>query len=229
MPRTRPRSRVTRLRSRSSLHRSISRRWCRLLLAALFLSAGSGASGADLDSGKRAYDAGDYVTALNGLTPLAERGNADAQILLGLMYFRGNGVSKDFGAALKWYRAAADQGSAEGRAQLGSMYFMGAGVAKDISKALELWKLSANQGNVGAQVSLGLAYKSARDVPHDFVQSYVWFHLAASSGDALAARQRDDLQRLMSPAEIERARALARDWKPTSSPQPSPAVGKRGR
>lgn len=230
MPRIPRRSRRERTRSSYPLRRLIRRRLRRILLAILMLSAGSiAAARADLDAGRRAYETGDYTTAMKELSPLAEQGNADAQVLVGLMYFRGYGVSKDFGTALKWYKAAADQGHAEGLAHLGSMYFMGAGATKDISKAFELWKLSANQGNVGAQVSLGLAYRNARDVPHNFVQSYMWFQLAAASGDALAARQRDDLQRLMSPAEIEKARALARDWKPASSSRPSPQAGERAR
>jgi len=173
---------------------------------------------ADLEAGKRAWDQGDYATALKELTPLAEQGNADAQVLLGLMYFRGQGVSKDSSLALKWYKAAAEQGNADGQAHLGSMYLMGIGVKKDTSQALKLWKLSANQGNLGAQVNLGLAYRNLRDVPHDFVQSYMWFDLAALGGDPLAARQRDDLQRLMSPDQIEKARALVRQWRPTRTP-----------
>lgn len=203
------------------------RYFSRFLVGVLALSLVSvAAARSDLDAGKRAYEQGDYTTALKELTPLAERGNADAQVLLGLIYFRGYGVPKDPGVALKWYKAASDQGNAEGQAHLGSMYLMGIGVKKNTSEALKLWKFSANQGNPGAQVSLGLAYRNLRDVPHDFVESYKWFHLAAMAGDPLAARQRDDLQRLMSPDQIEKARALARQWRPTSTPRQPKSQGK---
>ena len=172
---------------------------------------------ADLEAGKRAYEQADYATALKELTPLAEQGNADAQVLLGLMYLRGLGVSKDPALALKWYKAAADQGDAEGQSHLGSMYFMGLGVAKDTNEALKLWKLSADQGNGGAQVSLGLAYRSSLHVPRDLVQSYMWLHLAALGGDSLAVRQRDDVQKFMTTDQIAKARALAAAWKPTGA------------
>jgi len=206
---------------------------CLALPLAAFAQAAPHASSGDpvatvgghLEAGKRAWDQGDYATALKELTPLAEQGNADAQVLLGLMYFRGQGVSKDPSLALKWYKAAADQGNADGQAHLGSMYLMGMGVKKDTSQALKLWKLSANQGNPGAQVNLGLAYRNLRDVPHDFVQSYMWFDLAALGGDPLAARQRDGLQRLMSPDQIEKARALARQWRPTRTPSQPKSEG----
>lgn len=42
---------------------------------------------------------------------MADKGNADAQSYLGVMYEKGWGVpAKDYAEALKWYRTAADQG-----------------------------------------------------------------------------------------------------------------------
>ena len=66
---------------------------------------------ADLQSGIDAYKRGDYATALKEWRPLAEAGNANAQYKLGIMYFKGQGVSKDFVEAAKWYRKAAKQGN----------------------------------------------------------------------------------------------------------------------
>ena len=40
----------------------------------------------DLSSGISAYEQGDYKTALKKLRPLAERGNASANLFLGFMY-----------------------------------------------------------------------------------------------------------------------------------------------
>jgi hypothetical protein len=42
----------------------------------------------------------------------AEKGDAEAQFYLGVMYENGNGVLKDYTEAVKWYRKAADQGAA---------------------------------------------------------------------------------------------------------------------
>ena len=50
---------------------------------------------------------GDYATALRELQPLAEQGHAPAQSGLGMMYFQGTGVSKDYKTAVKWFRHAA--------------------------------------------------------------------------------------------------------------------------
>ena len=69
--------------------------------------------GADLASGKRAYEQKDYATALKELTPLAEQGNADAQLILGRMHWMGQGVSQDTSQAIKWFEASAKQGNAD--------------------------------------------------------------------------------------------------------------------
>ena len=53
------------------------------------------------------------------------------QTALGLLYYHGEGVSKDFNEAFKWFGKAAEQGDAEGQFRLGAMYANGEGVAKD--------------------------------------------------------------------------------------------------
>ena len=45
--------------------------------------------------GRAAYNQRDYATALRHWRPLAEQGDARAQLYLGQMYRRGKGVTKD--------------------------------------------------------------------------------------------------------------------------------------
>ena len=54
-----------------------------------------------------AYSRGDYVRAANELSPLALRGNARAQTLLGFMYENGFGVPQAYDAATDLYQKAA--------------------------------------------------------------------------------------------------------------------------
>jgi len=66
----------------------------------------------------------------NGLARLrsrGEKGEAAAQLSLGLMYAKGEGVPKDAAEAVNWYRKAADQGNADGQFGLGWMYAQGEG------------------------------------------------------------------------------------------------------
>ena len=49
----------------------------------------------DLNKGFKAFNAGDYATALKEWKPLAEQGNEKAQNILGAMYYEGIGVPQD--------------------------------------------------------------------------------------------------------------------------------------
>src|SRR6516225_9044929 len=93
------------------------------LVSAIVLSAGLSA-GADLASAKHDYQEKNYAAALKESTPLAEEGNADAQVLLGRMYMMGQGVNQDRDRALKWFKPAAVQGNADAEFFLGSMYLL---------------------------------------------------------------------------------------------------------
>ena len=50
---------------------------------------------------------------IDDLREKAEKGDAGAQISLGLMYANGEGVPEDDVEAVKWYRKAAEQGHDE--------------------------------------------------------------------------------------------------------------------
>ncbi len=60
--------------------------------------------------GMRYYGAESYTEAARWFRMAAERGNADAQYMLGGLYSDGRGVAQDYAEALKWYRMAAEQG-----------------------------------------------------------------------------------------------------------------------
>ena len=49
---------------------------------------------ADFAAGQRAYDRGDYATAVKEWRPPAEKGQVDAQCNLGIMYARGQGARR---------------------------------------------------------------------------------------------------------------------------------------
>ena len=74
----------------------------------------------------------------------AEKGDAEAQNSLGVMYFSGEGVPEDVKEAVKWYSNAAEQGYALAQFYLGNMYRTGTGVQKDdvTSFALSLIHIS---------------------------------------------------------------------------------------
>ena len=70
-----------------------------LLLAVLLLSGCTSVFGQDR-----------IPKQLRKLTSKAEQGNVKAQNTLGKMYYKGEGVPKDYQLAMKWYRKSAVQG-----------------------------------------------------------------------------------------------------------------------
>ena len=70
--------------------------------------------------------------------------DANAQFKLGHAYSIGQGVSKDYAKALKWYRAAASQGHARAQFNLGAAYANGSGVKADKETAMD-WFFEAGQ------------------------------------------------------------------------------------
>ena len=60
------------------------------------------------------------IRTINELKALADQGDAEAQNNLGLRYYNGEGVTKDYAEAVKWYRKAAEQGHAEAQFNLGN-------------------------------------------------------------------------------------------------------------
>ena len=57
----------------------------------------------------------------------ADQGDADAQYILGVMYGKGEGGTKNKKKAVEWWQQAADQGHTEAQYNLGVMYGRGEG------------------------------------------------------------------------------------------------------
>ena len=63
----------------------------------------------------------DLPPDLNELLPLAEQGDAEAQIMMGQIYRKGEGVPQDYEKAVNWYTLAAEQGHAYAQGVLGEI------------------------------------------------------------------------------------------------------------
>jgi TPR repeat protein len=90
---------------------------------------------------------------------------------------------------------------------------------RDYATAVLLNRPLAEQGDANAQYNLGTFYDNGLGVPLDKVRAYMWFSLSAAQGRDGAAAFRDLIARRMTPAQIEEAQKLTREWKPnTQSP-----------
>ena len=90
-----------------------------------------------------AYARGDYVRAVNILTPIALSGDARAQAFLGFMFENGYGEPQAYVAAADLYCQAAIRGNPFGQAMLGLMYDKGHGVPQDFILAYKWLNLAA--------------------------------------------------------------------------------------
>ena len=173
-----------------------------------------GGAQAGFTEGANAYNARNYALALKEITPLAKNGHADAQHLLGLMYYMGRGVTRDYKQALQWHRKAAMQGKSDAQYVVGAMYYTGNAVPQDHKTAISWFRKAAEQGHAEAQHALGLMYRyHAAGLPQDMVLAYMLWNLAAASGNANAVEQRAAIARRMTPEQIEEAQAMSRSWR----------------
>ena len=84
------------------------------------------------------------------ISPLAVKGNAEAQFYLGVMYFKGFDT-KDNNKSFEWIKKSAEQGHADAQYQLGYMYQKGFGVNQDVDEALRWYRKSMSQGHEEAK------------------------------------------------------------------------------
>ena len=49
-------------------------------------------------------------------------------------------------------------------------------------------------------------------VPKDDVQAYKWYNLAAAQGSKEGSKWRDEIAKLLNPAQFAEAQRLAREW-----------------
>ena len=86
---------------------------------------------------------------------------------------------------------------------------------KDYKGAVKFFSLFAEQGYAKAQSNLGVMYVNGTGVLQDYALAHMWFNLSGSNGDKIAVKNRDIIEKKMSPSQIEKAQDMARNWKPT--------------
>ncbi len=106
-----------------------------------------GALAGPWEDGMVAYNRGDYMPAIRLFRPLAEAGNAKAQHLIGVMYHRGQGVTRNPVRALAWFSVAAKHGDREAEATM-----------RDVSKTMTPEEIS--QAREMAQACEASEYRS---------------------------------------------------------------------
>ena len=143
-----------------------------------------------------AYDKGDYAAAAQLLTPRAEKGDARAQWVLGMVYYFQE--KPDYAAARQWFEQAAANGESNALLYLAEMYTRDdRGVEKNLPLARELLEKGVQQGNANAADTLFL---------YDYHSGPFYKALIAENNPAAA-----DALRLEAPQWLEQATLLGLD------------------
>jgi TPR repeat protein len=181
----------------------------------IFLTASSAT--ADYQTGMGAYRVRDFKWALKEFK--ADQKNRESQFNLGVMYFKGEGVTADRLEGIEWFRKAAAQGHPNAQYLLGTMYDGGKDVALDRAAAAKWYRKAADQGHVQAQFNLGLMHVNGEGVEKDREKAVAWLKKAGRNGHRDAGR----LLKTMGEEVPLQAQVKGADGKTTKKPHPAGA------
>jgi peptidoglycan hydrolase-like protein with peptidoglycan-binding domain len=80
-------------------------------------------------------------------------------------------------------------------------------------RAYHEFKQSADAGNSLAQFMMGRLYAEGRGVVADSTAAYMWYDLSAGNGNGRAIAARDSIAAQLDADELDRAQALAAEWR----------------
>ncbi|KAB7886723.1 tetratricopeptide repeat protein [Poseidonibacter ostreae] len=120
----------------------------------------------------------EFPKALTLLEKAKENKNFYANLPLGYLYFKGDGVEKDLEKSFNYLKETANI-DANAAYQLSRFYFEGIVIEKDINEGIRLMKSSANKGMKVAQSKLASIYKQgAFGVTKNEKEALIWFNKA---------------------------------------------------
>ncbi len=165
-----------------------------------------------LQTGEKAFRAGDEQDAVSIFRKLADQNNPDAQYWLGHMSELGLGAPRDIGKAIELYKKSASQNVVAAEVRLGEIYLHGDATSPDFAAAKTYLERAANVGDARAAMLLGQVYRLGLGVPENAKEAYAWLEVSSIEGNQVARHERDALLRGMSPADQTTAVAEAQDY-----------------
>ena len=103
----------------------------------------------------------------------AALGDTAALYNLGVEFFRGTNLPRDYAKAANLWRRASEAGSVEASNNLGFLRYYGRpGVERDYSEGIRLWRFAAERGFAESQVHMGQAYSDGRFLKSDLIEAY---------------------------------------------------------
>ncbi|XP_060082455.1 protein sel-1 homolog 1-like [Ylistrum balloti] len=115
---------------------------------------------------------------------LADKGDVQAQVVLGQLYYQGGrGVGINHERALHYFLMAGESANANAYAFLGKMYSEGSPAIKQNNQtAIQFFRQAAEKGNPVGQTGLGVMYMYGKGVEQDYIKAFQYFTQAAEQG-----------------------------------------------
>lgn len=150
---------------------------------------------------------------------LAEKGDAEAELKMGLRHTSmARGVKND-SRAVKWFEKAAQHNQVEGQYRYGLALLNGQGTVQDYKTAFYWLDKAARQGHPRAQSTLGEMFYSGIAINKDIERAYLWFNLAAAQGVDSVVTSRDIVVKMLDPNQIaalqQEASNITRGYNPS--------------
>lgn len=111
------------------------------------LSAEQGHIRAESELGDIYAEIGNYQEAIKCYKRALEKGDVGAQFSLGMMYYSGEGISKNYFEAFNLFKLATEQDYLPAQGMLGFMYYHGEGTRHDYHKAKEWFGKACDRGD----------------------------------------------------------------------------------
>lgn len=102
-----------------------------------------------------------WADGTSAVRALAEKGDPDAQLVLGTMYRYGQGVERDFAEAFKWWGSAAESGNVDAQFALGDIYSGGYDVPQDLVRSYMWFDIMAAQTDIAWRVPIARSNQNA--------------------------------------------------------------------
>jgi uncharacterized protein len=173
----------------------------------------------------------DDTATFDGMMTLANKGDAEAQYHVGMMYNNGIGTAKDPKQAFGWFEK-----SAAGNDPLGAFKLKyklvaakaGYSLAQhdvavhyarqgNFAEAVKWLQLASDQGYDSSLWGLSSSYHDGKGVPQDLPRAYAYFSLALiMSGVETTDKSKallNEMSARMSDADMQKAQKLIVDWK----------------
>jgi TPR repeat protein len=155
----------------------------------------------------------DYYLRLNALEEKNQTQIKSGRYYLGILYEDKACVPKALKDAFFWNIRGANYFIPAALNNVGLSYEFGHYVSRDMSTAAGYYAAAANRNYSVAQYNLGLCYAKGLGVIKDLKQAYFWMLLASAKEDRDAIRMREQLERSLSPEELNQAKSEAKNWK----------------